>query len=73
MGSVWINTPRSTGVTGPTREQGGLIKVRSTGDGDPSGNSSETRASPTFNSVIAVATSTPGFARKVSAADLTAA
>ena len=42
------------------------ISVRSTGDGDPSGWSSDTKASPTFNSVIAVATSTPGLAREQS-------
>ena len=34
--------------------------MRSTGDGDPSGWSSDTSASPTFSSVIAVATSIAG-------------
>ena len=48
---------RSLSVSGPSRERGGLISVLSTGEGSPSGWSSETSASPTFSSVIAVATS----------------
>ena len=68
-----ISTRRSSGVIGPTRLAGGLISVRSTGDGAPSGCSSDTSASPTFSSVIAVATFTPGLARNVSAAARTAA
>ena len=67
------STLRSSGVTGPTRDCGSLIKIRSTGLGAPSGWSSDTSASPIFNSVITVATSTPGLARNVSAAALTAA
>ena len=39
----------------------------------PKADASDTKASPTFNSVIAVATSTPGLARNVSAALRTAA
>ena len=58
---------------GRPASDGGLIKVRSTGDGAPSGWSSDTSASPTFSSVIACATSIAGLGRKVSAADFTAA
>jgi hypothetical protein len=50
-----------------------LISVRCTGDGEPSGWSNETSASPTLSSVIALATSISGLGRNVSAADLTAA
>ena len=73
IASVSINTFRSAGVIGPTREAGGLMSVRCTGAGAPSGSSSETSASPTFSSVIALSTSTPGLARNVVAAAFTAA
>jgi hypothetical protein len=49
-----------------------LIKVRCTGDGEPSGWSSETSASPILSSVIALATSMSGLGRNVSAAARTA-
>ena len=64
---------RSCAVSGPTRERGGLIKVRSTGDGAPSACNSDTNASLTFSSVMALETSTLGFGRKDAAADFTAA
>ncbi len=51
---------RSFASSGPSRERGGVISVRSTIDGAPSSCSSETSASPTFSSVIAVATSSSG-------------
>ncbi len=63
---------RSSGVSGAIRERGGRTSARSTGRGVPFSSRKETSASPTASSVIAVATSTPGFARKVSAAARTA-
>src|SRR3546814_13691348 len=69
---LWITAARSAGLSGPNRDEGGRISVRSTGVGAPSACSSDTSASPTFRSVIAVATSTPGLARNVSAAALLA-
>ena len=65
-------TCRSCGVSGPTRELGGLISTRCTGEGEPSSCSSDTSASPILSSVIAVATSIAGLGRKVSAAAFTA-
>lgn len=61
---------RSAAVTAPTRLVGGAMSTRATIPGAP--RSSKTRASPTASSVIAVAVSKVGLARKVSAAARTA-
>jgi hypothetical protein len=51
---------RSLASTGPSRERGGAISVRWTMLGEPSSCNSDTSASPTFSSVIAVSTSRSG-------------
>ena len=63
---------RSSGVTGPMREQGGRISVRSTIPGMPLGSRVDTSASPTPSSVITSSTSNSGLARNVCAAARTA-
>src|SRR3546814_2477493 len=63
---------RADGISVATRDECGRIIVLTAGVGAPSACSSDTSASPTFSSVIAVATSTPGLARNVSAAALIA-
>ena len=63
---------RSSGVTGPTRADGGQIMHRSTIDGVPLPSRNDTSASPFPSSVITVAVSSLGFGRKVSAAARTA-
>src|SRR3546814_10997246 len=45
---LWITAARSAGLSGPDRDEGGRISVRSTGVGAPSACSSDTSASPTF-------------------------
>jgi hypothetical protein len=64
---------RSSAVSGPMREPGGITNARSTGRGAPFSSRKETSASPTLSSVITFSTSTFGLARKVVAAAFTAA
>ena len=63
---------RCSGVIGPIWLPGGSTKTRSVTLGRPFSSSRLTRASPTASSVIAVAMSSPGLARMVSAAAFTA-
>ena len=63
---------RSSAVIAPMRERGGRISVRSTMPGTPPSPRQDTSASPTPSWPMASSTSSFGFARKVSAAALTA-
>jgi hypothetical protein len=63
---------RSASGIGPICDAGGAIHARSVIVGLPCSSSSDTSASPTASSVIAVAVSTIGLGRSVSAAIRTA-
>ncbi len=63
---------RSSGVIGPTREDGGRIMVRLTTEGTPPSSSTDTKASPMPSWVMTSAVEKAGLARKVSAATFTA-
>ncbi len=71
-GLLAITALRSSGVTGPTRADGGRTMQRSTIEGVPLPSRNDTSASPLPSSLITVAVSRFGFGRNVSAAARTA-